>query len=120
MTLEAKIQIFHGQYIILTMRPKGKFRAVSGPLTGRFLFTKPLGLNPNLIELNEPKTKVSFFLKLDNGKHCPWISLNFINMTSSGKVIQIKYAIFKSIFIQLVFQKFFLSLRRNTPRLFDA
>ena len=38
---------------------------------GRFLFTKPLGLNPNLIELNELKTRVSFFLKLDNGKYCP-------------------------------------------------
>ena len=40
-------------------------------LIGRFLFTKPLGLNPNLIELNELKTRVSFFLKLDNGKYCP-------------------------------------------------
>ena len=38
---------------------------------GRFLFTKPLGLNPNLIELSELKTRVSFFLKLDNGKYCP-------------------------------------------------
>ena len=43
--------------------------AVRAP--GRFLFTKPLGLNPNLIELNELKTRVSFFLKLDNGKYCP-------------------------------------------------
>ena len=72
---------------------------------GRFLFTKPLGLNPNLIELNELKTRVFFFLKLDNEKYCPWISLNFKNMTSSGDVIQIKNAIFKSIIIQLVFQK---------------
>ena len=40
-------------------------------VVGRFLFTKPLGLNPNLIELNELKTRVSFFLKLDNGKYCP-------------------------------------------------
>ena len=85
-----------------------------------FLFTKPLGLNPNLIELNELKTRISFFLKLDNGKYCPWISLNFRNMTSSGDVIQIKNAIFKRIIIQLVFQKCFLSLRRNTPCLFDA
>ena len=84
-------------------------------MIGRFLFTKPLGLNPNLIELNELKTRVSFFLKLDNG-----ISLNFRNMTSSGDVIQIKNAIFKNIIIQLVFQKCFLSLRRNTPCLFDA
>ena len=59
---------------------------------GRFLFTKPLGLNPNQIELNELKTRVSFFLKLDNGKYCPWISLNFRNMTSSGDVIQIYHA----------------------------
>ena len=87
---------------------------------GRFLFTKPLGLNPNLIELNELKTRVSFFLELDNGKYCPWISLNFRNMTSSGDVIQIKNAIFKSIIIQLVFQRCLLSLRRNTPCLFDA
>ena len=87
---------------------------------GRFLFTKPLGLNPNVIELNELKTRVSFFLKLDNGKYCPWISLNFRNMTSSGDVIQIKNAIFKNIIIKLVFQKCFLSLRPNTPCLFDA
>ena len=89
-------------------------------LVGRFLFTKPLGLNPNLIELNELKTRVSFFLKLDNGKYCPWISLNFRNMTSSGDVIQIKNAIFKSIISQMIFQKCFISLRRNTPCLFDA
>ena len=87
---------------------------------GRFLFTKPLGLNPNLIELNELKTRVSFFLKLDNGKYCPWISLNFRLMTSSGDVIQIKNAIFKSIIIQLVFQKRFSSSWHNTLRLFDA
>ena len=87
---------------------------------GRFLFTKPLGLNPNLIELNELKTRVSFFLKLDNGKYCPWISLNFRNMTSSGDVIQIENAIFKSTIIQLVFQKCFLCLRRNTSCLFEA
>ena len=66
---------------------------------GRFLFTKPLGLNPYLIELNELKTRVSFFLKSGNGKYCPWISLNFRLMTSSGDVIQIKNAIFKSIII---------------------
>ena len=84
------------------------------PIVGCFLFTKPLGLNPYLIELNELKTRVSFFLKLDNGKYCPWISLNFRNMMSSGDVIQIKNAIFKSIIIQLVFQRCFLSLRRNT------
>ena len=85
-----------------------------------FKNTKPLGLNPNLIELNELKTRVSFFLKLDNGKYCPWISLNFRNMTSSGDVIQIKNAIFKSIISQMIFQKCFISLRRNTPCLFDA
>ena len=95
------------------------FISNSTPL-GRFLFTKLLGLNPNLIELNELKTRVSFFLKLDNGKYCPWISLNFRNMTSSGDVIQIKITIFKNIIIQLVFQKCFLSLRSNTPCLFDA
>ena len=39
---------------------------------------------------------------------------------SSGDVIQIKNAISKSIIIQLVFQKCFLSLRRNTFCLFDA
>ena len=99
--------------------PSSPHPLLSSPL-GRFLFTKPLGLNPNLIELNELKTRVSFFLKLDNGKYCPWISLNFRNMTSSGDVIQIKNGIFKNIIIQLVFQKCFLSLRRNTPCLFDA
>ena len=99
----------------------GTVRAVFQVFTiGRFLFTKPLGLNPNLIELNELKTRVSFFLKLDNGKYCPWISLNFRIMTSSGDVIQIKNAIIKSIIMQLVFQKRFLSLRCNTPCLFDA
>ena len=89
-------------------------------LVGRFLFIEPLGLNPNLIELNELKTRVFFFLKLDIGKYCPWISLNFRLMTSSGDVIQIKNAIFKSLIIQFVFQKRFFSLRRNTPCLFDA
>ena len=43
----------------------------TGVAVGRFLFAKPLGLNPNLIELNELKTRVSFFSKLDNGKYCP-------------------------------------------------
>ena len=66
-------------------------------VVGRFLFSKPfMGLTPNLIELNELKTRVSFFLKLDNGKYCPWILLNFSNMTSSGDVIQIKNAILRA------------------------
>ena len=112
LTIDINPKIFAG--------PSAKCAVDQIGLLGRFLFTKPLGLNPNLIELNELKTRVSFFLKLDNGKYCPWVSLNFRNMTSSGDVIQIKNAIFKSIVIQLVFQKCFLSLRRNTPCFFDA
>ena len=57
---------FPGHYIRLN-----RVSTEEGCIAGRFLLTKPLGLNPNLIELNELKTRVSFFLKLDNGKYCP-------------------------------------------------
>ena len=37
---------------------------------GRFPLPKINGLNPGLIELDEMKTRISFFWKLDRGKYC--------------------------------------------------
>ena len=46
--------------------------------------------NPGLKELNELRTRISSFLKLDNGKSGLWVPLNFRLMTSSGHVTKMK------------------------------
>ena len=46
--------------------------------------------NPDLQELNVLRTRIFFFLKLDNGKSGLWVPLNFRLMTSSGHVTKMK------------------------------
>ena len=46
--------------------------------------------NPDLKELNELRTRISSFLKLDNGKSGLWVLLNSGLMTSSGHVTNMK------------------------------
>ena len=46
--------------------------------------------NPILKELNELRTRISFFLKLDNGKSGLWVLLYSRLMTSSGHVSKTK------------------------------
>ena len=51
---------------------------------------KSLVHNPDLKELNELRTRIFFFLKLDNGKSGLWVPLNSRLMTSSGHVTKMK------------------------------
>ena len=46
--------------------------------------------NPDLKELNELRTRIFFFLKLDDGKSGLWVPLNSRLMTSSGHVTKMK------------------------------
>ena len=46
--------------------------------------------NPDLKELNELRTRIFFFLKLDNGKSGLWVLLNSRLMTSPGHVTKMK------------------------------
>ena len=46
--------------------------------------------NPDLKELNELRTRISSFLKLDNGKSGLWVPLDSRLMTSSGHVTKMK------------------------------
>ena len=51
---------------------------------------KSLVHNPDQKELNELRTRIFFFLKLDNGKSGLWVPLNSRLMTSSGHVTKMK------------------------------
>ena len=51
---------------------------------------KSLVHNLDLKELNELRTRIFFFLKLDNGKSGLWVPLNSRLMTSSGHVTKMK------------------------------
>ena len=67
-----------------------QFTAHNFVLLGCVKIFESLVHNPDLEELNELRTRIFFFLKLDNGKFGLWVLLNSRLMTSSGHVTKMK------------------------------